>query len=248
MTARSRRLLVGTFLAVLALWTSGTSAAERSRAQLVDSIHAALEPVIAAGAADGSSLLIDRASLTATLDVEQSAFLGEIAALAKSPLPPLPGPEVKWVQLAGQVMQTAEGETPLPLALLPEPVSRAYEAMSEAMEADVGSRLLIGSGYRSAAYQLFVFISYLKVADYSTEETLRHVSLPSEHSQPARQGIDFVSTGGVDLRYSDPASFEGLAETRWLLEHGADYGFFRSESDAATSPWHWHYEPPAKGQ
>ena len=67
--------------------------------------------------------------------------------------------QVEWQRLSGQVVRGPAGETRLSTQLLPVPVWRAYQAMSRAMEAELGSRLLVGSGYRSPAYQLFVPIA-----------------------------------------------------------------------------------------
>jgi hypothetical protein len=151
---------------------------------LVDSIRTALEPLIAAGAEDGSSLRIDLDEVMGALDPEARRFLDSIQGDVR----PGPADGVEFVRLVGQSVRGAQGQTTLPVQLLPAVVHEAYQAMSAAMEAELGKRLLVGSGYRSHGYQLFVFASYLSAADYSITETLRHVSLPSEHSQPERQG------------------------------------------------------------
>jgi hypothetical protein len=207
---------------------------------LVDSIRTALEPLIAAGAEDGSSLRIDLDEVMGALDPEARRFLDSIQGDVR----PGPADGVEFVRLVGQSVRGADGQTTLPVQLLPAVVHEAYQAMSAAMEAELGKRLLVGSGYRSHGYQLFVFASYLSVADYSITETLRHVSLPSEHSQPERQGIDFVSEEGVDLQYTDPQGFQALPEYRWLVANGARFGFAPlPPAESATSPWHWHWEP-----
>jgi hypothetical protein len=206
---------------------------------LADSIRTALEPLIAAGAEDGSSLRIPLDEVMGALDPAQRRFLESVQGHTR----PGPADDVEFVRLAGQSIRGAEGETVLSVQLLPRAVHDAYQAMSAAMEADLGKRLLVGSGYRSHGYQLFVFASYLPVADYSLSETLRHVSLPSEHSQPEIQGIDFVSEEGIDLQYSDPQGFQALPEFHWLVANGARFGFAPlPASEAATSPWHWHWE------
>jgi len=238
-----------TLLIVLcAVWACAPQASQLERVALADSVRRTLEPVVAAGAQDGSSLRLDMDALYAPLDARQRAFLDEIQSLAESPNPP-PATGVDWRLLEGQVVRGPEGETTLPPQFLPLPVWRAYDAMSRLMEEELGTRLLVGSGYRSPAYQLFVFVSYLPVADYSFDETLQHVSLPSEHSQPTRQGLDFVSEAGVDLYYSDAARFERLPEYAWLLSHAARFGFAQSVPDEASahSPWHWHYDPSLVG-
>jgi hypothetical protein len=62
----------------------------------------------------------------------------------------------------------------------------------------------------------------------------------SDHNQIERQGLDFVSESGVDLRYSDPAAFRALAEHQWLLVNAERFGFVGEGVDSA-SPWHWHF-------
>lgn len=117
----------------------------------------------------------------------------------------------------------------------------ALDAMNAAMRAELGRGLVVGSGYRTPAYQLFVFVTYMPYNGYSTSATQVHVSLPgaSDHNRPERQGIDFVSENGVDLKYSDAQSFKGLDEYRWLVENAGQFGF-RDEGAGSASPWHWY--------
>jgi len=204
----------------------------------VAAIQSALGPLIAAGAEDGSSLTIGLDEVLGALDPDSRRFLETVQRSAGVDVPPGPATGVALVRLEDQQV----GETSLPVQLLPRPVYEAYRGMSAAMEAELGTHLRVGSGYRSHGYQLFVFASYLPVADYSLRETLRHVSLPSEHSQPDRQGIDFVSEAGVDIAYADPEAFRALPEFAWLVAHASGFGFAPlPDEEAASSPWHWHW-------
>ena len=101
---------------------------------------------------------------------------------------------------------------------------------------------MIGSGDRSPASQLFIFVRYMPCYDYSPEKTRPHVSLPgaSDHDRVERQGLDFVTEHGVDLRYSDAPAFRELAEHRWLLENAGRFGF-EGEGLGGLSPWDWHF-------
>lgn len=189
------------------------------------------------------ALLVDFDTLYGALSPTQQDFLDAIRALEGGD--PSLGVEtdVAWVRVEGQRVRHAEGERLMPLQLLPPAAWRSYRAMNEAMQAALGRGLVIGSGYRSPANQLFTFVRYMPLYDYSPARTAPHVSLPgaSDHNRVDRQGIDFVSEDGVDLRYSDPAAFEALAEHRWLRDNASRYGFATDEPPG-SSPWHWYFD------
>ena len=137
---------------------------------------------------------------------------------------------------------------PLDPQHLPQPTYDAYQAMMTAMQQDLGTRLLVESGYRSPAYQLYLFLFYTPTHGWSIRETNRHVALPgySEHGNPARQAIDFINQQGINGE-DHPEEFEALPEYRWLLQHAQDFGFFLSyprgnPDHTAFEPWHWHHE------
>jgi D-alanyl-D-alanine carboxypeptidase len=120
--------------------------------------------------------------------------------------------------------------------------------MMDAMQNDLGKRLYVESGYRSSAYQLYLFIFYLKNHDYSIRETTKWVALPgySEHGAPRVQAIDFISSDGISGE-ENPRLFEDLQEYAWLIENARQYGFLLSypkgQPGITFEPWHWHYEP-----
>ena len=142
-----------------------------------------------------------------------------------------------------------EGQaTPLDAQVLPREVAEAYEAMMHAMERDLGKRLLVESGYRSPAYQLYLLLFYMPKHDESIRETNRFVALPghSEHGYPPRQAIDFINQDGINGE-DHPEEFEVLPEYHWLQEHAPQFGFHLSyprdnPDHTAFEPWHWHYE------
>lgn len=141
-------------------------------------------------------------------------------------------------------------EKELPPQFLPPNVYEAYLKMMDAMQKDIGKTLLIESGYRSSAYQLYLFVYYLKNHEYSIRETAGFVALPgfSEHGAPAHQAIDFINVDGINGE-DDPQEFEDLPEYAWLLEHAPAHGFVLSYPKSAGNgityePWHWRYEPP----
>ncbi|MEE8163929.1 MAG: D-alanyl-D-alanine carboxypeptidase family protein [Myxococcota bacterium] len=188
------------------------------------------------------ALLVGLEELYAPLTLAERDFMEAIRALPGGD----PGrgvvTDLDWVRIEDQRVRSADGERTMPLQLLPHNVWQAYQSMSEAMKTDLGRSLVIGSGYRSPANQLFIFVSYMPYHGYSVKKTLPHVSVPgaSDHNRPERQGIDFVSQDGVDLRYSDAPAFEALDEYRWLLENAARFGFVNDEP-SGVSPWHWHF-------
>ena len=137
---------------------------------------------------------------------------------------------------------------PLPKQYLPLDVYKAYQGMMEAMKKDLGKVLYVDSGYRSSAYQLYLFLRYLPKHRYSLRENNRFVALPghSEHGAPHHQAIDFINEEGVNGE-DHPEEFEALPEYRWLTEHANAHGFFLSYPrgnswGTSFEPWHWHYE------
>lgn len=133
---------------------------------------------------------------------------------------------------------------------LPKKVFQDYEEMMQAMEKDLGKRLLVESGYRSPAYQFYTFLYYLPKHNYSLVETGRWVALPgySEHGAPHRQAIDFVNQEGINGE-DNPEEFERLPEYQWLFKNAHRFGFElsypRGNKGMAFEPWHWRW---VKGQ
>ena len=118
----------------------------------------------------------------------------------------------------------------------------------DAMKWDLDKRLLVESGYRSPAYQLYLFLYYMPKHGDSIVETNKFVALPghSEHGYPPRQAIDFINEEGINGE-DHPEEFEALPEYRWLQQHAKEFGFVMSyprDNPYHTSfePWHWHYE------
>jgi hypothetical protein len=213
----------------------------RQRA-MVDSIAQALAAPMAAREAE-AALLVELEDLYLPLSLSQRAFLEAIRHLdGADPARGLPD-EADWVRVEGQRVTAPTGVIEIGLQLLPRNTAEALEAMNVAMRADLGRGLIVGSGYRTPAYQLFVFVTYMSYYEYSTSATQVHVSLPgaSDHNRPERQGIDFVSESGIDLKYSDAEAFKRLEEYRWLAKNADRFGF-RDEGAGSASPWHWYHD------
>ncbi len=131
---------------------------------------------------------------------------------------------------------------------LPRDVYAKYSAMMDAMKKDVGKKLLVESGYRSSAYQLYLFVYYLQNHKYSIRETVKYVALPgySEHGAPAFQAIDFINEDGINGE-DNPSEFDVLPEFIWLKKNAHKFGFVLSYPQNGPvgityEPWHWRCE------
>ena len=209
----------------------------------------------------------DRAKLTfkelyAPLNAEQKVFLKQFENLdakelnVKIPFRGLATGEEDLVLITGQKVKvrdhkkegTDKDVRELSPQFLPTRVYDQYLAMMKAMDRDIGKRLLIESGYRSSAYQLYLFVFYMKNHAYSIRETVKFVALPgySEHGSPRFQAVDFINPDGINGE-DNPAEFEELEEYQWLLKNARRFGFVLSYPKASKKgityePWHWHFE------
>ncbi len=212
----------------------------RQRA-MVDSIGAALAGPMKARSAE-EALLVELDELYQPLTPEQREFMEAIRNLDGADPSRGVASGIDWIRVEDQQVMGPAGEQTMSLQLLPENVWLAFGQLNEAMKKDLGHGLVIGSGYRTPANQLSIFVTYMPYYEYSAMKTLPHVSLPgaSDHNRIERQGLDFVSESGVDLRYSDSAAFRALAEHQWLLANAERFGFV-GEGVGSASPWHWHF-------
>ncbi|MBI4397692.1 MAG: M15 family metallopeptidase, partial [Candidatus Omnitrophica bacterium] len=193
----------------------------------------------------------------AELRPEERAFAESIRALSNLPESSQKtlSPE-DFVKIDGQILRLPDPVNPdkkiisvIERQFLPKNVYNAYLKMMSAMRKDIGRKLLIESGYRSSAYQLYLFVYYLKNHEYSVQETNRWVALPglSEHNRPEVEAIDFISEEGVSGE-NQPEDFEHLPQYDWLLANANRFGFVLSyprnnTTNSAFEPWHWRYEP-----
>jgi len=228
----------------------------------IDGIRADLAPVVAAAArrSPESLLLLELDALYAPLDADERAFLEALRTRpGADPSVGIPA-DVEWVRVEGQVARPdasgaptgpdaddrAGEPRPIPLQLVTAPVRDAFAALDRAMRLELGRGLLIGSAYRSPAYQLYLIVELLPRFGYSLDETLVHVSLPgaSDHNRTDRLGVDFVNEAGIDLAWADAAAFTALPEYAWLVAHAAAFGFAPDPprpGEPVASPWHWRF-------
>ncbi len=212
-----------------------------------------LEPTITAKKQDGTAIVLTWDALYAPLSPDQRRFLDEFRQLKAADLGATSHyfgevAEVDLVPVGPQTMIKEGASTPLDPQFLPRNVFETYERMMDAMAADLGKRLLVESGYRSPAYQLYLFLFYMPKHDDSVIETNKFVALPghSEHGYPPRQAIDFINQEGINGE-DHPEEFEALPEYQWLQQHAQEFGFHLSYPrdnpyHTAFEPWHWHYE------
>ncbi|MGI6443669.1 MAG: M15 family metallopeptidase [Candidatus Dojkabacteria bacterium] len=154
------------------------------------------------------------------------------------------------VEIKGQRYETEteeKGYHEIGERYLPSKVYKAYEKMNRAMFNDIGKKLLVRSGYRSPAYQLFLLVWYLNMYEFDIGKTLERVAMPgySEHCVADNVAIDFITEDGVPEE-EDDRCFEDTKEYKWLLENAEKFGFKESypkdnEFGFMYEPWHWRY-------
>lgn len=216
-----------------------------------------VEPLIKEREAAQSLATLTFGDMEAPLNTDERALFNEFRNLKGDelgvtiPFRGIATGKEELVVLKDQQIQIAGKPAILPPQYLPPNVYERYLKMMDAMESDLGKRLYVESGYRSSAYQLYLFIFYLKNHDYSIRETTRWVALPgySEHGAPQAQAIDFISADGVSGE-ENPKLFEDLEEYGWLVENAGHFGFALSypkgQPGITFEPWHWRYENPAE--
>lgn len=223
----------------------------------VQNLLARLEPLIKEREAAQSLATLTFEELEAPLNTDEKALLDEFKNLKGDelgvtiPFRGMATGKEDLVVLKDQQIQLQGKPATLSPQYLPPDVYQQYLKMMDAMQNDLGKRLYVESGYRSSAYQLYLFIFYLKNHDYSIRETTRWVALPgySEHGAPQAQAIDFISADGVSGE-ENPKLFEDLEEYGWLVANAGRFGFVLSypkgQPGITFEPWHWRYENPAE--
>ncbi|MBU3758669.1 MAG: M15 family metallopeptidase [Candidatus Omnitrophica bacterium] len=207
---------------------------------------------------DGTAPLMTYEELYQGLNEDEVRFLDRVRAIDprksfdfQGEYLGAPEPGIPFVKIEGQTMQK-NGETViLDPQYLTADVYEAYLRMNEAMRKDLGVGLLIESGYRSHAYQLYTFLFYTPKHGYALAETGQWVAIPgySEHGAPRRQALDFINEKGIngEDRVED---FEELPEYAWLVKNAARFGFElsypRSQKGITFEPWHWRYNPSSE--
>ncbi len=202
---------------------------------------------------EGTAPLMTFEELYAGLGEEERAFLDRIRAI--NPRKSFgfqgvhlggPAEGVHFKRIKGQKYQRNGKREKIGPQYLPENVYGAYRAMMKTMEEELGKKLLVESGYRSPAYQLYTYLYYMPKHRYSLVETGHWVALPgySEHGAPHRQAVDFINEEGINGE-DNVEEFEQLPEYEWLLQNAGRFGFElsypRGRRGITFEPWHWRY-------
>ncbi len=231
-----------------------------SEIAIVKTVLTKLEPGIKAREAQASLATLTFAELYEPLTEDERVFVKSFQTFE----PLKAGLNTTWHGIAtgreklhvvhGQRIRMSGKPFEIPAQYAPPRVARAYKRMMRAMQKDLGHRLYIESGYRSSAYQLYLFLAYLKNHGYSVRETAHWNAFPgySEHGDPKHQALDFINEDGISGE-TNPEEFAALAEYRWLLDHAHDFGFVLSfpkkdPKGVGFEPWHWRYEGKAERQ
>jgi len=132
---------------------------------------------------------------------------------------------------------------------LPSAVYKPFTEMSELFSRDYPERkLLVGSGYRSPAFQLVTLIYILvKVYDFDIAKTLKRVALPeySQHCSVSYTALDMLNVDG-EPSDKEPQKFAKSVEYAWLIKNAAQFNFYESypadnPDGIIWEPWHWQF-------
>lgn len=265
-------LCLASFLFVFPVFALDLDGFSTKDVQMTRQIISKLQPVIRARDAQESLATLTFEELDTPLTKKERKFLKQFRELRRQEI----GIKIPWrglstgesdlIAIKGQKvkdkvkvrkegkLETVIVNRTLPPQFLPLTAYQKYFEMMAAMEKDIGKRLYVDSGYRSSAFQLYLFVYYLRNHGYSVKETVKYVTLPgySEHGDPEHQAIDFINRNGIN---GDPhvEEFEYLPENLWLQEHAHEFGFILSyprdcPKGITYEPWHWRYDPKAARQ
>lgn len=158
-------------------------------------------------------------------------------------------PPDNLVEITGQRYCREGKEIAIGTRHLPGSVWQAFSKMQSALNRDLGSSLMIESGYRSPAHQAIVFLTYLELFNFDLKYVASGVALPgySQHGDPINTAIDVINQDGVPTD-QEPELFANTEEYRWLTINAARFGFVLSypkdnEWGVKFEPWHWQFNP-----
>ena len=202
---------------------------------------------------DGSATQIDFPLIYSPISEEEKKFLDEMRTIDPKKEFDFQGGKLDTALTCGELAEVPaqwiekEGEKKrVDQQYLPLPTLQAYERMMEAMQKDLGKKLVVESGYRSPAYQLYTFLFYLPKHGYSIRETAKWIAFPgySEHGSPVTQAIDFMNEKGINGE-DDVTEFERLPEYEWLVKRAGEFRFElsypRGKKGINFEPWHWRH-------
>ncbi len=251
--AKNRLRMTALFISVLFIFFPGCGKKDilssRER-KTVEKILKHWETWVPARKLEGTAPLMTFEELYQGLDAESKSFLNKLKNFKTGGRLDVSG--VSFQKLTGQGYFKNARPVILEPQYLPPWTYESYRLMMVEMRRDLGKILLVESGYRSPAYQLYTFVFYLPKHHYSIAETRRWVALPghSEHGNPDLQAIDFINEEGIngDNEGQTAETFEKLPEFDWLTKRGKEFGFVlsypRGGKDTTYEPWHWRFARP----
>jgi hypothetical protein len=214
--------------------------------KLIVSILQTLDPLIKDKQRSGSAPLLRWSDLIQRLDKKQRILIERFRRFSGEAGGDDDPAQPQMVRLDNQSISKNGREKLIPPQYVTQAVYDAYTRMSQSMQNDLGTTLRIESGYRSPAYQLYLYLSHLSRYQFNVAKTNRHVALPSrsEHGSLQNPAIDLINAVGINGE-NNPRNFRLLPEYRWMTLHAAGYGFKLSFPEATTEsafePWHWRY-------
>jgi hypothetical protein len=159
----------------------------------------------------------------------------------------LDGPPRNLVGLENQALRRAGKSITISNQYLPRYPWRAFSQMQKAINDDIGSRLMVESGYRSPAHQAITFLTYLEKFSFDLKAVATGVALPgySQHGDPINTAVDVINQNGIPTD-EEPELFAETREYRWLLENAERFNFYLSYPKANKlgvkfEPWHWQF-------
>ena len=157
------------------------------------------------------------------------------------------GPPPSLVPLEGQSFIRDDHKVVIVNQYLPRYVWDAFQKMQKAIKEDLGSTLMVGSGYRSPANQAITFLTYLEMNDFDIKYVANGVALPgySQHGDPINTAMDVVNQDGIPTD-GEPQLFAKTKEYKWLVENAGRFSFNLSypegnEFGVKYEPWHWRF-------
>ncbi len=214
--------------------------------KLIVTILHTLGPLIKDKQRSGSAPLLNWSELRQSLDNKQRILIERFRRFSSEADNDNDPAQPPLVRLDNQSIFRNGRAKAIPPQYVTQAVYDAYILMNKHMQKDLGTILRIESGYRSSAYQLYLFLSHLPRYRFNMAKTNRHVALPgqSEHGSLQNPAIDLINAAGINGE-NNPRNFRLLPEYRWMTLHAAGYGFKLSfpeaTIDSAFEPWHWRY-------
>lgn len=191
--------------------------------------------------------LYSQLKLEETKTIKQLLSISPKALGFLGPFVSLEAPPADLVPLNSQVFVRDGQEKTIANQYLPLQVLTAFQKMQKAIKDDLGSRLMVESGYRSPACQAITFLTYLEKNDFDIKYVARGVALPgySQHGDPVNTAMDVVNQDGIPTD-EEPQLFANTKEYRWLIENAEQFDFQLSypegnEFGVKYEPWHWRY-------